>query len=99
MKPDTLARKLLDMDVPVPLVRLVINFLSHRTQCVKFQDSQSGVKQSRIGVPQCTILGPALWNVYVSDLCRHDPVVKYADDTTIYDIVPKTLVVTTEKSG
>ena len=99
MKPDTLARKLLDMDVPVPLVRLVINFLSHRTQCVKFQDSQSGVKPSRIGVPQGTILGPALWNVYVSDLCRHDPVVKYADDTTIYDIVPKTSVVTTEKSG
>mgnify|MGYP001791570963 FL=1 len=99
MKPDTLAHKLLDMAVPTFIIRVIMNFLSNRQQCVKFQNSQSCIKPSSIGVPQGTILGPALWNIDVTNLCRNSNVVKYADDTTIYDAVPKSKVTTTHKSG
>ena len=99
MMPDTLAHKLSDMNVPPYIVRLVIDFLTNRQQCVKYQNSQSSTKPTRVGVPQGTILGPVLWNVYVTDLGKNRQVVKYADDTTIIDTVLKANVTTTHKTG
>ena len=46
-------------------------------------------KSSKIGVPQGTILGPLLWNVFVSDLSPIIKHIKYADDTTLYHTVSK----------
>ena len=89
MMPDTLAHKLSDMNVPPYIVRLVIDLLTKRQQCVKYQNSQSSTKPTRVGVPQGTIFGPFLWNVYVTDLGKNRQVVKYADDTTIIDNVSK----------
>ena len=37
----------------------------------------------KTGVPQCTIMGPLLWNVFVHDLLPKIPCIKYADDTTV----------------
>ena len=32
-------------------------------------------------------MGPLLWNVFVHDLLPKIPCIKYADDTTVYNVV------------
>ena len=84
MRVDILTDKLLTMNVPESLIRLLISFLSDRKQRVRFQKCHSETLPTNLGVPQGTILGPSLWNVYVSDLQPSNDVIKYADDTTLY---------------
>ena len=57
-----------------------------RTVCVVRKPSRiiSSIKYSWIGVPQGTLFGPALRNVFVNDPQPSADTVKYADDTTIY---------------
>ena len=40
-------------------------------------------------MPQGTIMGPILWNIFVHDLVPAIGRIKYAEDTTIYNIVDK----------
>ena len=42
-----------------------------------------------IGVPDGTALEPTLWNIYVSHLSPTDKLLKFADDTTLYQPVEK----------
>ena len=98
MKPDTLATKLLNMNVPVSVVRLVMSFLTERRQRVRFNNQTSPSRHTNLGVPQGTILGPILWNAYVQDLKPSERVIKYADDTTIYvPVLRKDIEVTTSE--
>ena len=64
-----------------------MSFLTNRQQQVKSQGKLSKLKPSRIGVPQGTILGPLLWNVFVNDLKPNTNHIKYANDTTLYNTV------------
>lgn len=87
MRPDIVISRLLDMNVNPQLASLVQSFLSNRSQCVRYQGITSSYKQSHMGVPQGTIMGPILWNVFVNSLepsLRH---IKYADDTTLYNAI------------
>ena len=84
MRVDILTDKLLTMNIPESLIRLLISFLSDRKQRVRFQKCHSETLPTNLGVPQGTILGPSLWNGYVSVLQPSNDVIKYADDTTLY---------------
>ena len=67
------------------IVRLILNFLSNRTQCVKFSGCLSDYKSKEVGSSQGTKLGQVLWLIYVNDVeCDGFYSLKYADDTTFY---------------
>ena len=63
------------------------SYLSHRKQRTKVNSSYSDFAEIIFGVPQGSILGPLLFNIYICDLFFEDinlDVVNYADDTTPY---------------
>lgn len=80
-------------------LKWIVSYLSNRQQCVKITTQEknitSEIKKTRLGVPQGSILGPLIFNIYINDLCniltnsRH--IIKnYADDTSLL-IKAKTL--------
>ena len=69
--------------------QLIRSYLNHRTQKVVFSGNESDWILLKRGVPQGTVLGPILFNIYVNDLHRaidNDicQVIQYADDTFLY---------------
>ena len=71
--------KLRAMGVAESLLRLLEDYLQGRT--LNGRNSKPAI--IRASVPQGSVLGPVLWNVYIDDLLRQLPAVKaYADDCT-----------------
>ena len=54
---------------------------------MQVDDKSSEISNIYFGVPQSSILGPALFNLYVADLSEisSSTSAQYVDDTTIYD--------------
>ena len=68
---------------------MINNYLTNRSQRVKVNSKYSSPWESIYGVPQGSILGPLLFNVYLCDLflfLKDTNIINYADDNTPFAI-------------
>ena len=85
-------------------MKLIRNYLSNRKQRVQVNDSYSLWQDILFGVPQSSILGPLLFNIFLADLfftLDNTEFTNYADDITPYAISGNTddLISSLEKSS
>ena len=84
---DLLVAKLNAYGVDKYCLKLIFSYLKNKTQRVRIDNTWSSWKTVKFGVPQGSILGPLLFNIYLCDLfyfISKWPVANYADDTTPY---------------
>ena len=77
---ETVLKKMHKVGFSKSYLRWVTSYLTERKQFVQIDDKLSSTIEVFFGVPQGSILGPVIFNLYVNDLSAH----QYADDTTIY---------------
>lgn len=77
--------KMINLQYPKYLVRIIASFLQHREFQVKVNEKLSSRQDVPFGVPQGAVLSPALYNIYVSDapIPNDCMMAFYADDTAI----------------
>ena len=66
-------------------LRLVHSYLSNRKQKTKISESYSSSEEILFGVPQGSIFGPLLFNIFICDLfivIDYINIANYADDNT-----------------
>ena len=83
----TLIPKLIDLNFSFNTIKIMHSYLTDRSQFVQVDDkSSSMLPMYYVCIPQGSILGPVLFNLYVMDLADKLKfnTLQYADDTTIY---------------
>ena len=62
------------------------SYLSDRSQCVCIDDICSTFLQIKCGIPQGSILGPLLFNIYINDIVKTSHLFQFifADDTNLF---------------
>ena len=83
----TLIKKMDQLGFSKDFLHWTLSYLSERKQFVQVDGDQSKTVCVHYGVPQGSILGPVLFNLYVNDLqdTLQLNTIQYADDTTIYN--------------
>ena len=83
---DLIMQKLKQYGADQKTTTLVANYLSNRRQRVKLGNNYSSWENISAGIPQRSILGPLLFNVFMNDLAyviKQSKLSGYADDTQI----------------
>lgn len=80
-----LIHKLNAAGISTNLVKIIRSFLQKRSFKVKVEDSFSSNHPILAGVPQGSVLGPILYNLYTHDIPKNDysEIALFADDTAI----------------
>ncbi|GFT94731.1 probable RNA-directed DNA polymerase from transposon BS [Trichonephila clavipes] len=84
--------KLINYNIPTPLILLLNSYISNRSFTVKINRTYSQTRSISAGVAQGSILGPVLFNLYVNDILKstNTMLCMYADDTAyLVDIKPQ----------
>jgi hypothetical protein len=77
--------KLINFGFPMFIINIIKSFISQRTFSVRINSTISANRPINAGVPQGSILGPVLFNLYMSDIPipEEASLALYADDTVI----------------
>ena len=81
-----LIKKLHSSNFPPPMISWLYSYLFARRQRVCLRGTLSNWSPVTSGVPQGSVLGPLLFNIYISDLpnCIVSRNCSYADDLKLY---------------
>lgn len=85
---DGLLHKMVHLNFPPNLCRLISSWISNRSFAVKVGSKLSSIRLAREGLPQGSALSPLLFNIYVYDMPsfhnnRHLWSLQFADDTAL----------------
>ena len=84
---DLLLAKLEAYGFSLDSLNLLHSYLTNRLQRVKINGTYSNWQQVKSGVPQGSVLGPLLFNLFINDFIyavENSQVCNFADDNTIY---------------
>ena len=96
---DLIVAKLLAYGFSIESLKLINSYLTERKQRAKINDQFSSWMDILFGVPQGSILGPLLFNIFLCDVflfCKDVDFANYADDNTPYCIGKTTEEVITQ---
>lgn len=78
--------KLIKLKVPGYIIKVLYSYFQNRTFYVDINKATSTTRPILAGVPQGSLLGPVLFNIYINDMPSNDKTSLgiYADDTASY---------------